>query len=412
MACDVAIITALQQEYEAVLDRMDGHWRYEGSPILPNVCAWELGTIRQNDDIPYAIVVALIAGAGTIGGALVTYKTIYSWRPRYCFFSGIAGGIAKDNQALGDVALSETIYGYEYGKLEGGFEPRLSHYERCDDALRRAAISAAAAIPWTPDLSASRAAKGLEKPAVRDGPILSGDKVVDDVTMDFFLPVLNKEERAIAVEMEGTGALAASRLAQSEGIQTSFFMIRSISDLPANKIRLGTQKAERDEYKNIAARTAAEFTVEFIRRGLPVPPSGDGIPRPSTLSSAARVATSAFIPGTGPSADILIRSIRALATLQHETGGIPATEPGQRLGIWTTASFLEALVLCRFTPLSYLAHCKKAARYLLTNQNEDGGWAIVSRQHGEGSSTLATGHAVAALESLRNVNARFTREYR
>ena len=40
---DVAIITILDEEYKAVLNRLENHKRDNGTSDSPNVFAWELG---------------------------------------------------------------------------------------------------------------------------------------------------------------------------------------------------------------------------------------------------------------------------------------------------------------------------------------------------------------------------------
>ena len=62
-----------------------------------------------------------------------------------------------------------------------------------------------------------------------------------------------------AVEMEGIGAGASARLAQSERA-VSFLMIRGISDEPGS----GLGKAERLEWRKYAIATAAAFTRALI----------------------------------------------------------------------------------------------------------------------------------------------------
>lgn len=89
------------------------------------------------------------------------------------------------------------------------------------------------------------------------------------------------------------------------------------------------------------------------------------------------------------------RAIAALATTLNTDGGIPATRPGEDSGAWTTASCLEALLICPATSVSQHDVCAQMARFLLDVQSSDGGWPLVNSTE---SCTMSTGHAVAALD--------------
>jgi nucleoside phosphorylase len=196
---------------------------------------------------------------------------------------GIAGGFPLDGLQAGNVVFSDTIYGYEYGKLEAKvFEPRHNLVYRSDLGLFTSASSLASKTHvWAnqlelPDGTPARALPGY---------IASGDKVVDDPDVEFFKQVRESWPKLHAVEMEGVGAATAIEQAQAMGQSVGFLMIRGISDMPrteevsdatrtsgAESSKIGGTK-ERDTWKRPAADAAAAFSLTLISNGLPTPPN-------------------------------------------------------------------------------------------------------------------------------------------
>ena len=272
---DAAIITILDAEYKAVLNRLENHSRDNGTPESPNLFAWELGQLAcDSAGASYNVVLTLARGAGTTNGALATYKTIERWKPRYVFLVGIAGGLDRDSLEKGDIVLSDVIYGYEYGKLREQFEPRHDFTYRCDTSLTTGARAFAINEDWADKINETRP-DGIKRiPKLLFGPIASGDKVVDNLDQEFFAAVIKNWSKLLAVEMEGAGAAEAIELATSGGNRVNFLMIRGISDMPPSgaEVKADAQTIERDNWKKYAAEVAAIFTVSYIKNGLPEPP--------------------------------------------------------------------------------------------------------------------------------------------
>jgi nucleoside phosphorylase len=119
-------------------------------------------------------------------------------------------------------------------------------------------------------------------PKVVIGPVASRDKVIDGASSAFFQQVLNHWPKLQAIEMEGGGAADAIEEAKSAGRAVGFIMIRGISDMPptaAQEAAVQThaqQSIERNVWKQVAAESAAAFTMHFIRHGWPVAPCQTG----------------------------------------------------------------------------------------------------------------------------------------
>jgi nucleoside phosphorylase len=269
---DVVILTVKDVEYEAVKRRLKKVGRAPMSATEPNLYAWVLGHIPTTPrGKKYSVMLGMIGRVGNINGALSIREAIDRWHPRYIFLTGYAGGFALDGLQKGDVVISETIYGYEYGKLAQEFIPRHDWTYHVDQGLLTGTMS----LLNEPE----KWAKGVELPDGRrpkaiTGNVASGDKVVDNPTNEFFKKVLEAWAKLHAIEMEGVGAGAAIEQAHARGIAVGFIMIRGISDMPRaydDTKEWGTQ--ERDTWKGPASEAAAAFTVALIANGLPIPPA-------------------------------------------------------------------------------------------------------------------------------------------
>jgi nucleoside phosphorylase len=275
---DVALITILPEEYQAVLKQLDHQEDAPRRQKQPNRHAWVLGDVLSPTyRHPYRVIVAMAGQAGNNAGVLVVKNTVERWNPRYVLLVGIAGGLPKDGLKKGDIVISNVIWGYDYGKLGKSFDPRHDLTYRADAPLVTAAQALASKAPrWQPPPSARAPEQGAN-PEIKVGPVASGDKVVDDITNAFFQSVLAAFPRLMAIEMEGAGAAAAIQDVREAGKTVGFAMIRGISDMPrtaesSSDIPLAEQTKERDTWKQFASEAAAAFAVHLIRSGWPVPP--------------------------------------------------------------------------------------------------------------------------------------------
>lgn len=288
---DLAIITVIPEEYAAIVKRLRHVHPPRLSEATPNLYAWTCGEVMHRQSRrPFRVVVAMATDPGTISGVLVTEHTVKHWNPRYVLLVGIAGGFnlgmqipERERIALGDVLLSEVIWGYEYGKVGKKFKPRLDKTFRADRGLLPNAI----AFAETDKTWKRPRAIGIERPTGEtdrlphavSGPVASGDKVVDDPTEKFFAQVIKAWPKLRGIEMEGAGAAAAIEISQAEGRPVGFLMIRGISDIPktiqkstAASLNLLVDQSERDRWKLFAANAAAAFTIAFISKRWPLAP--------------------------------------------------------------------------------------------------------------------------------------------
>ena len=272
---DAVILAVLPEEYGRICTQISELNPPPDMGSIPNLYAWKFGKVFcGNYKAAYKVAVGMIGRAGTTHSALATREAIQLWKPRYVFFSGIAGGLPDSNEIdahpkLGDVIIADMIHGYEYGKVDKKFKPRGDWTYRTDQALLNGAGAYAISDGWRERIKAVSPAEC--NPKVVIGKIASGDKVVDNPSNQFFKQVLKMWPKIKAVEMEGAGVASAIEQAQCLGIPAGFMMIRGISDLPrAEGEAKGTK--ERDAWKIYASDAAAAFIVGWISDGLPMRP--------------------------------------------------------------------------------------------------------------------------------------------
>jgi nucleoside phosphorylase len=278
VSVDVAIITILEQEYEAVLRLLKRKRRVTGSAEMGNQHAWVIGEIDAPDfDVPYTAVLAMSPRSGTNAAVIVTKNTLQAFDPRCVLVVGIAGGLG--DLQLGDVVVADRICAYEYGKVGSEFHPRNDLDSPTDASIFSAAKTFAARHPyWFSELEHSDETRH-HTPRIVVGHVASGDKVVDDPTSEFFTSVVRGRPNIAAIEMEGAGAATAVQDVREMQRGASFGMIRGISDLPhQGGASLGTQPGKsaqtktRDSWKVPASTAAAAAAIQLIRLSWPRPP--------------------------------------------------------------------------------------------------------------------------------------------
>src|SRR5262245_26741400 len=120
---DFLLITALEEEREAVLRRLPGYRQLP--PTRDDVRVYYSATIeaKQGDGTcTYAVIVCMV-GMGRVPATAATTDAIRRWAPDYVVLIGIAGGLKSAGIGLGDILIAEQIADYqsqrEFGNLGG-----------------------------------------------------------------------------------------------------------------------------------------------------------------------------------------------------------------------------------------------------------------------------------------------------
>ncbi len=238
------VLTALGLEYKAVR----AHLRdvREETHLVGTV--YERGFFGAKEE-PWDVLI-VETGAGTAAAAVEAERALTWFEPQVILFVGVAGGV-KDVR-LGDVVVSNMVYGYERGKdVEEGFLPR-PDVHRATYALLQRAKADARKDEWKRRLPASTGGE----PQVFVGPIAAGEKVVAGQKTAVAQFLARQYSDSLAVEMEGIGFLAA---AYSQDVEA--LVVRGISDL-----LVGKSEADAAGSQPRAAAHAAAFAFELLAR--------------------------------------------------------------------------------------------------------------------------------------------------
>ncbi len=258
---DVAIVTVIGAEYEAMLAHTDCHAAVRLPRGRTNTFAWRSARIERPNAPALRLIVALAGEAGTTSGALATLSTVKTWRPDTLILAGIAGGF-DDKVDRGDVVVTSAVWGYDYGSIAAGFEPRRDWTFQPHGALTQSAIAYDG--DWQANVRLEKPFGGAA-PKRRSGVTASGNKVVETRDSAFVRTVLDNEPAIASVEMEAAGAFAAIELLAAEANAPAVMMLRGISDIPKPASGTLGEKKDRELWKSYAADTVAAFTTAYLR---------------------------------------------------------------------------------------------------------------------------------------------------
>jgi nucleoside phosphorylase len=264
------ILTALQVEARAVLEHLD-----EPSTEYDHVeTAYSCGTFSVGDN-RWKVAVAECGPGNQRAGDVATHAVIH-FRPALVLFVGVAGSL-KTDVPLGDVVASTKVYNYHSGKAEKDFLPRPA-VENTSYSMEQLARLVARTGAWLKRIR-RRHPDRPDDPAVHVGPIAAGEQVDADERSHTHKLIKRFCGDALAVEMEGYGTLAATRISKVEAI-----IVRAISDNVVDKAQ-----CDGKGWQPVAAHYASAFAFELLanyqvgqgtlsQRGPPDPgdPSGIG----------------------------------------------------------------------------------------------------------------------------------------
>ena len=254
---DFLLVTALEEERDAVLDKLPGYQKLP--PFKDDIRTYFQAqlpvTFSDGETGNYQVIVMPLLGMGRVQAATATADAITRWHPRYIMLVGIAGGVAARGVSIGDILIADQIVDYELQKLTPQGPQVRWEVQRADPRLLNACHNFMGES-WQELLRIKRPARS--KPKRHTGPIASGDKVI--AFGDFLERYREVWLKLIGVEMEAAGvATAAFQSSESPG----FFMVRCVSDLAdENK-----GSADIEKWRSYACDAAASFAIALLKSG-------------------------------------------------------------------------------------------------------------------------------------------------
>ncbi|OJW81739.1 MAG: hypothetical protein BGO69_14625 [Bacteroidetes bacterium 46-16] len=180
-------------------------------------------------------------GTGNVRSADETGRAIEYFQPDYVFFVGVAGGL-KDVK-IGDVVASSKIIGFEMGKDDTEFKPRLDTIPS-SYILEQVAKHVKREGHWKQLIKI----ENDDVPEAFVQPIAAGEKVVSSNKSATYTYLKKYCSDAVAIDMEGNGFLIATRPYHAHAIE-----VRGISDLIENKAETDAEGSQPRAVANAAA---------------------------------------------------------------------------------------------------------------------------------------------------------------
>ncbi|HYU71946.1 MAG TPA: NB-ARC domain-containing protein [Ktedonobacteraceae bacterium] len=249
---DFVIITALQEELQALLDKLPSPQRLP--PTDEDVRVYYQAdlpiTFSNGATGAYRLVLMSLLGMGRVQAANATNDAIRRWHPRFVLLVGIAGGIAAAQVKRGDVLIPDQIADYEHQKITNDGAQIRWEVHRADPRLLEAARHQRE--NWLDLIKKRRPQRG--KSQYRIGPMATGDKVV--ATKDVLERLRSDWPKLIGIEMEAGGLASA---AFQSARQPGFLMIRGVSDL--------ADENKDDTWRKYACHAAAAYAIALLQSG-------------------------------------------------------------------------------------------------------------------------------------------------
>jgi nucleoside phosphorylase len=235
---DLVLVTVNKHETQAVHDAFQKATGAEGVPVtLEERLYHNLGTV--NGTCVYHAISEM--GSGGSGGMQQTVeRAISALNPGAVIAAGIAFGVNKEKQAIGDILVSKLLRLYDLQRVG----------RRSKIVLRGARPDASPRLLShfrTFDQTKWNGAK------VRFGVLLSGDKLVDNV--DYRDQLIKFESEAEGGEMEGAGLYVSSY-----DNKVDWIVIKAICDWAD-----GDKEVDKTARQKLAAKNAAAFLVNSLK---------------------------------------------------------------------------------------------------------------------------------------------------
>lgn len=232
---DVLLVTATKVETAAVLAAFGVSGQQAAPEHVNSRVYFNLGKVNGAS----VKMTQCEMGSGGLGASQQAVEDgIATVSPVAVIMVGIAFGVSEEKQRIGDVLVTEQLRLYDLQRVGAtivlrGDKPHAS--------------------TWLLNLLKSSEVKWGGNAALRFGPILTGDKLVDNI--DYRDQLRAFEPEAVGGEMEGAGLYVACQTRKVDWI-----LVKGICDWADGK--KGVNKEERQA---LAAKNAAEFVVHALR---------------------------------------------------------------------------------------------------------------------------------------------------
>lgn len=270
LKCDIAIITAVDVEFEAVKS-----WGWEDGHNIPNF-TYYCKEIKNRDGKTLKMVLVKLKRMGMVCATNTTDKIIQYFGPKCIIMAGICAG-RKNSTNLGDIVVATTAWDYGSGSIEEAKEAKKTNSKRKiifnpdPDYISLSIEHTNIFDRYTPEkigilkndlekhaktksdgkLSAIVAEEQMRKTKLHQGAMATGAAVIKaEQFVNQFVKEQNRKYSGL--DMETYGVYYAAK----HGGVRDFFAVKCISDLA--DINKG------DKFQEYCACLSAAFTLDFI----------------------------------------------------------------------------------------------------------------------------------------------------
>ena len=250
---DFVIITALDEERDAVLAKFDGYRKLDKDGVDTHTYFEATVVSEREDKASYRVIITSLAGMGPAMAIAKAQAVVTRWHPRNVLLVGIACGLPEETKH-GDVLVARQVADYTLGKQrpDGTREIRWAVFPAGANLLD-AAVNVSSR--WPDLIKHTRPSPGT--PMVRCDVIASGGDVIanDDIIKEY----QDDWPKLVGIEMEAGGI--ASGLHNTVD-RPEFLMIKAVSDYGKDK-----HDAAVKPWRPYACDVAASFAAQVIRSG-------------------------------------------------------------------------------------------------------------------------------------------------
>lgn len=229
----VLIVTATQIETTAFIKAVSNRGKPVSHNELGKIVYWNLGVINNSELI---LIKSGMGSSGVSGSTLTIKDAVAELKPDYVIMIGIAFGLRKAKQQIGQILISRELENYEYAKV-------------IQNSKEKTMLQRGNKIPSGVTLLSrfENSTFIYENSPCEIGFIISGDKLVD--SEEFVTKLIESFPEAIGGEMEGTGLQS---VCHREGIE--WLLIKGICDWGFDK-----QIADKDIHQKLAIENVCDF---------------------------------------------------------------------------------------------------------------------------------------------------------
>ena len=259
---DVAILTAVDDEFESVKMLIDG-WdviELSDDPTAYLINTYTVGGATKK------VLLAKLSEMGMTAASCITTKIVKSFSPQKIYMVGICGGV-RGKVDIGDIIVASSTWDYGNGKIKEKEDTSQNGYYDFEASPNQisSSISNIDNIKLLTENILSDVTNDWNKehksntimPKIHISPMPSGASVICDETL--FNEVIRPQHRkCVAIDMETYGVYFAATKSTRKNID--FLSIKCVSDF--------ADKEKNDDYHESCCFTSANFLFRCMIEGI------------------------------------------------------------------------------------------------------------------------------------------------